>query len=143
MLRGPAKCKLALIIAFFAFLIASARASAPEQARAKKEIMVEIGKVYAAMDQKMSIGVITTKFTDADYAEIAGQCDLLSRLANDYAKAEGKAELSEIAKSLATTADYLKQQVDRKDPVVTASTYGRVLSYCAECHYETRWSAGK
>ena len=139
MLQRPAKFKVASIIAVLAFFMIATRVSAGEQAKSKKEIMVEMGKVYASMDQKMALGVNAAKFTDADYAEILGQCDSLSKLATDYAKAEGKGEYAEISKSLTSTTDYLKQQVERKDPVVMASTFGRVLSYCAECHYASRW----
>ncbi|MBI4469078.1 MAG: hypothetical protein HY650_07145 [Acidobacteria bacterium] len=138
MLDHSAKLKVASILLVLTFFIISPPASAGEQARSKKEIMTEMGRVYLSMDQKMVSGINSARFTDADYAELVSQCELLTRLATDYGKAEGKPELAEIAKSLGSTTDYLKQQVERKDPVVMASTFGRVLSFCAECHYTTR-----
>lgn len=133
------KLKAASVLAFLVFLLITIRVSAVDQARTKKEIMVEMGKIYSGLDQKISGGVNAAKFSDAEYAEVGAQCDALTKLSNDYAKLEGKSDLNEIAKSLASTSEYLKQQIDRKDPVVMASTFGRVLSYCAECHYATRW----
>jgi uncharacterized protein YuzB (UPF0349 family) len=40
---------------------------------------------------------------------------------------------------MAGAVQYLKQQLDGKDPLISVMSFGQVLSYCAECHYQTRW----
>ncbi len=143
MIQKRTKWKVALSLIFLAFLIVSKGVSARQQARTKKELMVEMGKQYGALDQKMLAGANSNKFADQDFQAMSAQCDELSKLANEYAKTEGKGDLAEIAKGLATSLDYLKQQMDRKEPIVVVSTFGRVLSFCAECHYQSRWTAAK
>jgi len=114
--------------------------SAGGQARTKKQIMVEMGEQFAALDRKMLAGALTAKFSDPDFQEVAASCDSVVRLANEYASLESNKDLASISTNLAASGTYLKQQVAGKDALVVVISYGRLLSFCAECHYQTRWA---
>lgn len=109
------------------------------QTRTKKQNMVEMGEQFAALNQKMVAGAVTTKFSDQDFQQIEAYCDNLTRLANEYVALETDKDLAAISTSMATSVNYLKQQVAGKDSLIVVMTYGRILTFCAECHYQTRW----
>lgn len=109
------------------------------QARTKKQNMVEMGEQFAALNQKMVTGAVTSKFSEADFQQIEAYCDALARLANEYAELESDKDVAAISTGLAASVNYLKQQVAGKDSLIVVMSYGRALSFCAECHYQTRW----
>jgi gas vesicle protein len=111
------------------------------QTRTKKQNMAEMGEQFTALDRKMMAGAVTSKFSDQDFQEIEAACSNLIRLANEYTGMESDQNLTSISTALATSINYLKQQLAGKDPVVVVTTSGRLLSFCAECHYQTRWKA--
>jgi thymidine kinase len=112
------------------------------QVRTKRENMTEMNEVFTALNTRMMEGAITTRFTDQDFEQVGLLCDRLAGLATEYAKMEPSEDLSAIATGMTASARYLKQQAAMKDPLVLVMTYGRLLSFCAECHYQTRWAGG-
>ncbi|GBC77567.1 hypothetical protein HRbin08_01046 [bacterium HR08] len=117
---------------------ASLRADPPAQ-RSKKENMVEMGQAYRALHNKIFIGAIEAKFTDADFQELSAQAAALIRLAEEYARLETNADLANISRNLARDTQSVKNQADRKDAMLAVMLFGRIITYCAECHYQTRW----
>ncbi len=113
--------------------------SSGQQARTKKQNMVEMGEQFTALNRKMIAGAVTAKLTDQDFQEIETYSEALARLANEYAQLESDKDLAAISTNLATNASYLKQQVAGKDALVTVMSSGQLLSFCAECHYQARW----
>jgi hypothetical protein len=101
--------------------------------------MVQMGEQFGALNRKMVGGVMSLKFSDQDFQEMTSQCDNLIRATKEYAGMETDKDLASIAASLASSAGYLKQQLAGKDAMGAAMSYGRVMSFCAECHYRARW----
>ncbi|MCS6816545.1 MAG: hypothetical protein N0A16_02895 [Blastocatellia bacterium] len=126
------------ILALGVLLGLSHRAEAPRQ-RSKKENMIEMGQVYRALHAKIYTGAVEAKFTDADFQELSAQAAALIRLAEEYAKLETNADLANISRNLARDTQSVKNQADRKDAMLTVMLFGRLITYCAECHYQTRW----
>lgn len=114
------------------------RADAPRQ-RSKKENMIEMGQAYRVLHSKIYTGAVEAKFTDADFQELSAQAATLIRLAEEYAKLETNADLANISRNLARDAQSVKNQADRKDAMLAVMLFGRLITYCAECHYQTRW----
>ncbi len=117
---------------------ASLGADPPGQ-RSKKENMVEMGHAYRTLHEKIFTGAIEAKFTDADFQELSAQAAALIRLAEEYAKLETNADLANISRNLARDTQSVKNQADRKDAMLAVMLFGRIITYCAECHYQTRW----
>jgi hypothetical protein len=101
--------------------------------------MTEMGQVYRALHDKIYTGAIEAKFTDADFQELSTQAAALIRLAEEYAALEAKADLVTISRNLARDTQSVKNQADRKDAMLAVMLFGRIITYCAECHYQTRW----
>jgi len=114
------------------------RADSPRQ-RSKKENMVEMGHAYRVLHNKIYTGAVEARFTDADFQEVSTQAAALIRLAEEYAKLETNAELANISRNLARDTQSVKNQADRKDAMLAVMLFGRIITYCAECHYQTRW----
>jgi hypothetical protein len=110
-----------------------------QRPRSKKENMTEMGQVYRALHDKIYTGAIEAKFTDADFQELSTQAAALIRLAEEYAALEAKADLVNISRNLARDTQSVKNQADRKDAMLAVMLFGRIITYCAECHYQTRW----
>lgn len=138
MINRVAGIKLMVMVGLLGGLLVAAHSSGG-QARTKKQNMVEMGEQFAVLERQMMAGAVTTKFSDQDFQQIEGYCDSIARLANEYASLESDKDLASISTNLAASVTYLKQQVAGKDPLIVVSTYGRLLSFCAECHYQTRW----
>ncbi len=107
--------------------------------RSKKENMAEMGRAYRVLHDKIFTGAVEAKFTDADFRELSTQAAALIRLAEEYATLEEKADLVNISRTLARDTQSVKNQADRKDAMLTVMLFGRIITYCAECHYQTRW----
>jgi len=126
------------MLALGSWLGASHRADSSRQ-RSKKENMVEMGQAYRILHTKIYAGAVEAKFTDADFQELSAQAATLIRLAEEYAKLETNADLANISRNLARDAQSVKNQADRKDAMLAVMLFGRLITYCAECHYQTRW----
>jgi hypothetical protein len=126
------------MLALGSWLGASHRADSSRQ-RSKKENMVEMGQAYRILHTKIYVGAVEAKFTDADFQELSAQAATLIRLAEEYAKLETNADLANISRNLARDAQSVKNQADRKDAMLAVMLFGRLITYCAECHYQTRW----
>ncbi len=126
------------MLALGSLLGASHRAEAPRQ-RSKKENMIEMGQAYRVLHSKIYTGAVEAKFTDADFQELSTQAAALIRLAEEYAKLEANADLANISRNLARDTQSVKNQADRKDAMLAVMLFGRIITYCAECHYQTRW----
>ncbi|HXF06028.1 MAG TPA: hypothetical protein VNM72_11525 [Blastocatellia bacterium] len=109
--------------------------------RTKKDNMVEMGQAYRAIHNKVFTGAVEAKFTDQDFQEISANYAALARLAEEYAKLETNQDLATISRNLARDSQQIKAYADRKDPLMMVNVFSRVMSYCAECHYQTRWPA--
>jgi hypothetical protein len=132
--------KMAVMLLSLAILCVGYGSTSSAQ-RSKKDNMVEMGQAYRAMHAKVLAGAVDNKFTDQDFQEISTQCGALARLADEYAKLESNQDLAKITLNLVQTVQSLTAQADRKDPLILVMIFGRAISYCAECHYQTRWSA--
>jgi cytochrome c553 len=130
--------KLVVTLSLFSGVLVVADSSGG-QARTKKQNMVEMGEQFAALNQKMMAGAVTSKFSEQDFQQIEAYCDSLARLANEYAGLESDKDLAAISTTMAASVNYLKQQVTGKDSLIVVMSYGRTMSFCAECHYQTRW----
>jgi len=132
--------KLVVTLSVLGGVVVLARSSGG-QARTKKQNMVEMGERFTALNQTMMTGAVTAKFSDQDFQQIESYCDSLARLANEYAELESDKDIASISTALAASVNYLKQQVAGKDPLIIVMSQGRLMSFCAECHYQTRWKA--
>jgi hypothetical protein len=140
MIRKVVSVKLVVVLSFLGGVLVAAHLSAAPQ-RSKKQNMIEMGQQFDALQRKMTAGAVSTKFTDQDFQDMTAACDALTRLANEYSQMESNQDLAAVSKRMAGTVGYLKQQIDGKDPLITVMSYGQVMSYCAECHYQSRWGA--
>jgi hypothetical protein len=139
MVRNLVGIKLMVALSVLGGVIVATRAPATPQ-RTKKQNMVEMGQQFEVLERKMVVGSVSAKFADQDFQELVAACESLTRLAKEYDQLESNKEVSAISTRLGGTLEYLKQQAQGKDPLITVMSYGQVLSYCAECHYQTRWS---
>jgi hypothetical protein len=130
--------KVGAVILFPVLLDGGGGAARPQQ-RSKKENMVEMGQVYKVIHTKVYTGAVDSKFTDQDFQELSNQYTALARLAEEYAKLESKDDLATMSRNLARDVQSVKNQADRKEAMLTVMLFGRAISYCAECHYQTRW----
>jgi len=133
--------KVVVMVLLLALLGLGYWLNSPAQ-RSKKEIMAEMGQAYRVLHNKVLTGVVDSKFTDLDFQGVSSQCAAIARLAEEYAGSESKQDLATISRNLARDVQSLKAQTDRKDPIMTTIYFGRVITYCAECHYQGRWAAG-
>ncbi len=108
--------------------------------RTKKDNMIEMGQAYRAIHTKIFTGAVEAKFTDQDFQDISTHYGELARLAEEYAKLESNSDLATISRNMARDAQQIKTYADRKDPLMMVNVFSRVISYCAECHYQTRWA---
>jgi len=131
--------KVVVMLLSLALLGVGYRLNLPAQ-RSKKETMAEMGQAYRVLHNKILVGVVDSKFTDADFQEASNQCAAIARLAEEYAGVESKQDLATISRNLARDVQSLKAQTDKKDPLMTTIYFGRVITYCAECHYQARWA---
>ncbi len=122
-------------------LLSSPGGADPSGQRSKKENMIEMGQAYRILHTKVFTGAVEAKFTDADFQELSAQAGALIRLAEEYAQLEADANLANISRNLARDTQAVKNQIDRKDAMLAVMLFGRIITYCAECHYQTRWPA--
>jgi hypothetical protein len=130
--------KLVVAVSVLTGVLVAAHSSTVPQ-RTKKQNMIEMGQQFDTLQRKIATGAINVKFTDADFQEMAALCEVLGRLSKEYSQLESHQDLSAISTRMAGAVQYLKQQLDGKDPLISVMSFGQVLSYCAECHYQTRW----
>lgn len=140
MIRASTGTKIAVAVFSLLMLGIGSRFIGSAQ-RTKKDNMVEMGQAYRAIHDKIFTGAVEAKFTDQDFQEISANYASLARLAEEYAKLEANQDLATISRNLARDSQQIKAYADRKDPLMMVNVFSRVISYCAECHYQTRWPA--